>query len=124
MQMYAPIYNRLCGWAFFTLGIIGFTAGHLGTYIRFSVPESALCTTVGLLGMVAARLRRRDAAVFALLFGVGLFAIGLAGLIWPVSWFGTSEPLENAVRLVAGLWGMYSAVTDVLAWRSSLTDTP
>jgi hypothetical protein len=122
--MYAPIYNRLCGWTFFALGVIGFTVGKLETYIRFSMPESCLYTSIGLLGMVTARLRRRDATVFALLLGIGLFIFGLAGFIWPVSRLGTSEPLESAMRLVAGLWGMYSAVTDVLAWRNSLTNTP
>jgi hypothetical protein len=49
-----------------------------------------------------------------------LFGWGIAGFVWPVTWMGMSEPLENALRLVAGLWGMYASVNDVLAWRSSL----
>jgi hypothetical protein len=122
--MYAPVYNRLCGWTFFTMGIIGFTVGKLGTYIRFSMPESILYIAIGLFGMITARVRHRDATVFAMLLGIGLFLFGVAGFIWPTSRLGTSEPLESAVRLVAGLWGMYSAVTDVLAWRNSLTNTP
>jgi len=118
--MYTPIFNRLCGWLFFALGLVGFTTGSVENYIRVSTFEGIAYTAIGLLGMVTARLRHRDATFFSLLFGLMLFGWGVAGFVWPVTWMGTSEPLENAVRLVAGLWGMYASVNDVLAWRTSL----
>lgn len=116
--MYTPLYNRLCGWLFFALGTIGFAIGHVGSYIRVSLAESILYLCLGFIGMAGARLRHRDCSLVCVQLGLGLFLWGIAGFVWPRSVIGSSEPLESAIRVVAGLWGMYAAVTDVLDWRS------
>ena len=115
--MYTHLYNRLCGWLYVVLALTGLTAGHVGDYIHVSQAESVLYLCVGIFAMTAARFRHRDATLVAVVLGLGLFGWGIVGLAWPTNGLGTSDPLESALHLVAGAWGMYAAVTDTLAWR-------
>jgi hypothetical protein len=113
----APLYNRILGWIFFALGVIGLLYGHIGEYIRQTLLESLLHIGIGLFAMAAARTRLRYAVVAALMLGISCFIWGMWGAAWPASILGTSEPLEVLLRLLAGAWGMYVSVQDVLEWR-------
>jgi hypothetical protein len=115
--MLSPLYNRIFGWVFFTLGFIGLLYGNIGEYIRLTRPESILHMSIGLLAMAAARTRLRYTVVAALMFGIATFMWGMWGAAWPSSPLGTSEPLEILLRLLAGAWGLYVSVQDVLEWR-------
>lgn len=114
--MYAPLYNRLCGWLFFALGMIGLTTGRLGDYMKFHLPESIACVTIGVLGMLAARASRRGSVLACLLLGVLLLTYGMLGFFRPMWLPGGAEPLDNALRVVAGIWGIYTGVADVRRW--------
>jgi hypothetical protein len=114
--MYASLYNRLCGWLFFTLGLIGLTSGRIGDYLKMTTTESTLYILVGVLGMFSARIRRREAGVACGALGLVLLAAGLIGFIWPESFLGYSEPAEAVLRTVAGCWGIYVVVSDLLNW--------
>ncbi|OFW76549.1 MAG: hypothetical protein A2201_11455 [Alicyclobacillus sp. RIFOXYA1_FULL_53_8] len=117
--MYSRLFSRLSGWLFFTLGLIGLTMGHLGTYAKFSGPETGLSLALGLLGMWAARSRMRSSVLGAWSIGLTCMVWGILGLFMPSSWLGTTQPLENAVRVVVGVWGLYVSVQDVMTWRNS-----
>lgn len=120
MSMYSPLYNRLTGWLFFTLGIIGITLRHLGSYAQFSLNESLLLMGLGLLGMAAARSRTRNAVLSAGVIGILSLAWGVLGTMPTTSiWLGSTEPLETAFRFVLGLWGLYVATQDVILWRNT-----
>lgn len=114
--MYASLYNRLCGWLFFALGMIGLTTGNIGDYLKVTGPESTAYIALGIIGMLAARSRRREAGVICFVLGLTLLSSGLFGFFWPVSFLGFSEPAECALRTVAGCWGLYVAVSDLLTW--------
>lgn len=117
--MFSPLYNRLCGWLFFILGVLGLWTGQVGDYARMSPVDSFLSVALGLLGMAGARSRTRYAVTSALGLGFLLFMWGVWGLTVKNSWLGSSEPAETALHLVCGAWGMYLSVQDVLQWRKS-----
>ncbi|MDQ0189232.1 hypothetical protein JI721_11845 [Alicyclobacillus cycloheptanicus] len=119
--MYTTAYDRLAGWVFFALGIVGVFTDHIGSYILLSPWETGLYLGLGLLGMAAARSRHRVAALGALALGMVTFMWGIWDMAWPVSFLGTAEPLETVIHIVAGLWGMYVAVHDVNVWRQATT---
>lgn len=114
--MYSPLYNRLSGWLFFALGIIGLTAGRIGDYLKVTGLESTLYISIGVIGMFAARIRIREAGVTCFILGFSLLVSGLIGIFWPDSFLGFSEPAESAIRTIAGCWGIYAAVSDLLTW--------
>lgn len=116
--MYSPLFDRLSGWLFFTLGLIGITMGRLGTYAKLSGPETVLSLALGLLGMWAARSRMRSSVLGALSIGFFCIVWGIWGLVFPSGWLGTTQPVENAIRVVVGAWGTYVAVQDVMTWRN------
>ena len=41
-MMYSPLYDRLTGWLFFFLGLVGIVIGHLGNYAQISQGEGLL----------------------------------------------------------------------------------
>lgn len=119
--VYATLYNRLCGWLLVATGALGLFFGQLGDYARFTTAESCGHLGLGFLSLLAARSgRRRYAASGALGVGLSLFFWGISGLTWPNTPWWTSEPVDNALRLVAGIWGMYIAVQEVQDWRRNL----
>lgn len=115
--MYASTYDRLLGWLFTALGIAGLVTNHIGSYLTLSRPETGLNLFIGVVAMACARSRLRISTLCAMLIGILLFLWGIWGLAWPASFVGTAEPLEIAVHIVAGLWGMYVSVHDVNQWR-------
>lgn len=118
--MYSPLYNRLTGWLFFSLGIIGVTFGRLGSYAQLSLSESLLLLAFGLWGMGAARSRTRNAVLSAFLIGGLSLVWGVLGAVPSTSaWLGSTEPFETALRFVLGLWGLYVAIQDVILWRNT-----
>lgn len=100
-----------------SIAVIGFCVHRISDYAELSTIENWILLAVGVAGILAARSRLRYATSSALLIGLWLFGWGLWGLAIPNSWIGSAQPLENAIRLVSGLWGMYVSVHDVLAWR-------
>jgi hypothetical protein len=119
--VYAQIYDRLCGWLFAALGAAGFACGGVPGYIHLSRADSAVYVIIGWLLVAAARFRHRTAVLAAVWMGVLLFLWGVLGLTGSTVRYGlgSAEPLECALHLVAGAWGMYIAVQDVLDWRRS-----
>jgi len=115
--MFARVYNRIVGWLFVALGIVGLTVSHIGEYMFFTRTEALSCLAIGIVSTTMARQRHRYSAAGALLLGVVLFVFGFAGLTMPTT-FGGVEPLECVLRLVAGAWGIYVSIHDVLLWRS------
>ncbi|GMA51731.1 hypothetical protein GCM10025857_30880 [Alicyclobacillus contaminans] len=122
--MYCPIFNRICGWLYFALGMVGFTSGRLGNYIHVSLAEAIAYTALGVFGMIAARLRWRDATMASVLYGILLLLWGFAGFAWPNWPYAQADPLEAMLRVLSGLWGMYCTVTDVLSWRRTKLANP
>ncbi|MCL6446427.1 MAG: hypothetical protein K6T83_23775 [Alicyclobacillus sp.] len=116
--MYAPLYCRLCGWLFTAFGLAGLIWGRLGQLLHFRVEDAAIYLVLGIIGMGAARSRHRNAVLASLFCGLLLLAWGMAGMAWPDFRVIGGEPLENAIRVVAGFWGLYVSVQDVLTWRS------
>ncbi|MBX5437578.1 MAG: hypothetical protein IRZ33_10235 [Alicyclobacillaceae bacterium] len=127
--MYAPVYDRLCGWLLLILGVSGFVWGHLGQWMELQPVESALSAALGLTALSGARARRRSAALTALVVGLALFLWGLAGVLSPgqmwLRGLGETQPLESLLRFLGGAWGLYVAVQDVVTWRkASAQPTP
>lgn len=119
--MYARVYDRLCGWVFVALGVCGLALGGIPGYIVLERADAWLHVILGAVMVAAARSRHRTAVLCAVWAGLGLFVWGVIGLTGsgPRYGLGVAEPLECAVHLVAGAWGMYIAVQDVLDWRRS-----
>lgn len=115
--MYAVHYDRLCGWIFIFFAIAGFSFGHVGEYMQLSPVENTLFLVLGLLFIASARSRYRYAVTVAFFLGVLVTAWAVWGTISPASVPGSADPLENAVRLVLGVWGLYTAIQDILTWR-------
>lgn len=115
--MYAPLYNRLSGWVFVGSGLCGVFVSRFADYFHFSSAETILNLCIGMAALMGARSRERYAVLAAVSCGLFLFVWGIWGIAWPTSAFGTAEPLETLIRLLAGAWGMYVAVQDVLVWR-------
>jgi hypothetical protein len=119
--VYARLYDRLCGWLLVGLGIAGFACGGVPGYIRLETVEAWIHVAMGLILVGAGRSRHRNAVLASVWVGALLFLWGILGLSGSTLRYGLghAEPLEGAVHLVAGAWGMYIAVQDVLDWRRS-----
>lgn len=117
--MYASTYDRLTGWMLFILGIIGMTVGHLGSYAQITTEESTVLLVLGLVAMLGARSRKRTAVLVAFVIGVVCLVWGIYGVSSTNPWFGSSDPLETAMRFLLSLWGLYVAVQDVIVWRNT-----
>ena len=118
-MMYSPLYDRLTGWLFFFLGLVGIVIGHLGNYAQISQGEGLLLLILGLLGMLAARSRTRSAVLVAFIIGLFCFFWGVLGVSYSNYWLGSTDPFETALRFVCGAWGLYVAVQDVFVWRNA-----
>ncbi|QQE77655.1 hypothetical protein [Alicyclobacillus sp. SO9] len=115
--MYAVHYDRLCGWIFLFFSIAGFSFGHVGEYMQLSLVEDTVFLILGVLLIVSARSRYRYAVAAAFSLGLLCTVWGLWGTISPASVPGSADPLENAVRVVLGAWGVYTSAQDIRAWR-------
>lgn len=118
-MMYSPLYDRLTGWLFFFLGLVGIVIGHLGNYAQISQGEGLLLLVLGLLGMFAARSRKRSAVLVALIIGVLCLLWGVLGLSSTSYWLGSTDPFETALRFICSVWGLYVAVQDIIVWRNA-----
>lgn len=116
--MYAKLTCRLIGWIYLCLGGIGFFNGKLGEYMIFTRPESITNLLIGVFAVMLSRRRTRYAVAGSFLLGLILCTGGFCGLyLSHLYWIGTAEPLDSALRFVAGLWGLYSAISDIILWR-------
>lgn len=79
--------------------------------------ENVTNATIGVIALFAARRRKRIATSIAMILGLVCFAWGLLGTCGVRLPIGLAEPLENLIRTVAGMWGIYVASHDVLRWR-------
>lgn len=116
--MYSIIYNRLLGWTFVVLSVMGWWFHGILDYIALSHTENLVDSGFAVLFLFFARQRMRYASAMALVFGLTFLAwaiCGMAGVVLPT---GTPDPLENALRLVVGVWGLYVSMQDVARWRS------
>lgn len=116
--MFCTLYNRLCGWILVALSVVGFLFGHIGAYLVLSYGENILCLCLGISAVWGARVRQRYAFIVTAVIGCFLLIWGIWGMFWPGLVIGSSEPLENAIRIVLGAWGVYISLQDLLAWRS------
>jgi hypothetical protein len=117
--VYAAIYNRLCGWSLLGIAIIGYTVGHLGDYVDISASERHVVLALGIISILGARCRPRYSTPIAMFLGLILAVWGLWGILSPSTIIGYAEPLESAIRIVAGGWGCYVAIQDFFTWRQS-----
>ncbi len=120
--MYSIVYNRLLGWTFAVLAMMGWWFHSIGDYIALTHTENLVNSGFAVVFLFFARQRMRYASATALALGLLFLAwaiCGMAGIPLPT---GTADPLENALRFVAGSWGVYVALHDVAAWR--LEDIP
>ncbi len=117
--MFCALYNRLCGWILILTAAIGFLFGHIGEYLALSRPENVICLCLGVVAVWGARVRQRYAFLIATLLGCLVFLWGIWGMFWPGVVIGSAEPLENAIRIVLGAWGLYVALQDFTIWRNS-----
>lgn len=108
---------RILGWLFFALGGTGLTTGHVGTYLQFTQAEAYITMSLGVISILAARQRRRVAAVIALVTGLIYLTWGIAGVFLSHPVLGTSEPLDTLVRELAAIWGIGTAVHEAMLWR-------
>ncbi|GGJ01978.1 hypothetical protein GCM10010885_09030 [Alicyclobacillus cellulosilyticus] len=117
--MYSVLYDRICGWLCVAAAVTGWVWGGVSHFMAITPAERLIYAAAGSLMILAARGRPRYAVLCALWLGMGIFLWGLAGLagLNANGVFRTTEPLENALRFVAGGWGMVAAVEDALAWR-------
>lgn len=120
--MNSKVTCRIIGWVYVFLGTIGVTAGHLGTYMQFTQGESYLALGLGIISVLAARRRRRVAAVTALLIGMVCVMWGMSSVFGTSAmWFGTLEPLDVLLRELAAIWGIGTAINDALLWRKLIS---
>lgn len=115
--MYASLYNRLLGWLSILLVGTGLSSHNLGNYISLTTGENWTNAAIGVIALFAARRRKRIATSVAMLLGMACLAwgvLGMAGVELPP---GLTEPLENLIRTIAGMWGISIASHDVLRWR-------
>ena len=115
--MYTSLFNRLCGWLLIALGTIGLLAGGIGDYMQMSGLESDVFLGLGVLAVMGARSRFRYAFPTAFLLAAVLLAWGILGIAQPQTILGYAEPLDNAVRCLAGIWGLYTVFHDFVLWR-------
>ncbi|WP_067934591.1 hypothetical protein [Alicyclobacillus kakegawensis] len=115
--MYARVYDRLVGWLCLASAAVGWLSGRIGDYMHIWPLESCILLGIGVLALLGARARLRYTVAVALVLGLALFLWGVTGSVHPHLPGATAEPLECALRIVAGAWGVYTAVEDTLSWR-------
>ncbi|WP_067927922.1 hypothetical protein [Alicyclobacillus shizuokensis] len=115
--MYARVYNRLVGWLCLAAAAVGWLFGHIGDYMHILPLESCILLGFGVLALLGARSRLRYTVAVALVLGIALFLWGVDGSFQSHLPGATAEPLECALRIIAGAWGVYTAVEDTLSWR-------
>jgi hypothetical protein len=116
--MFCTLYNRLCGWVLIALASVGFLFGHIGDYLELSHGENVLCLCLGVIAVWGARVRQRYAFMLTVLVGFFMFLWGIWGMFWPGIVVGSAEPLENAIRIVLGAWGIYVSLQDIWTFRN------
>jgi len=117
--MWTPLYNRLCGWFFLALGVVGLCGGQIKPYLQFSGYESWMNLSLGLIAMTAARLRLRYSVAIGFLVAFLLLTWGLLGLFADNTLRLHTEPLDTLFRFLGALWGIYVTLQDITRWRKA-----
>ncbi|WP_029421110.1 hypothetical protein [Alicyclobacillus macrosporangiidus] len=112
------VYDRLCGWLCLALGITGWWTGAVWDYMRIARPEAVLWTSLGVLAVLGARAKRREAFLVCCLLTLALAAWGVLGWMDSSAWLGPMEPLEGLIRLLAAVWGVYAAGSEMAQWMA------
>ncbi|MCL6487354.1 MAG: hypothetical protein K6T76_00230 [Alicyclobacillus mali] len=117
-EVYAMYYNRLTGWLWFALGALGLTRAPTGDYIHLTTPETGIALAAGCLGMLGARVTRRNQVVVC-----GILLLVYVAWLWLGAsprfnrWMSTT-PLESVLRLLEALWALYCLAAELWGWRT------
>ncbi|SFU50982.1 hypothetical protein [Alicyclobacillus macrosporangiidus] len=114
--MEARVYDRLCGWLCLALGITGWWTGAVWDYMRITRPEAGLWTALGVLAVLGARAKRREAFLVCCLLTFALASWAIWAWVDSSARLGTVEPLEGLIRLLAAVWGVYAAGSELARW--------
>lgn len=114
---------RIVGWSFLALGFAGITSGHVGTYFQFNPFEAYLSLGLGFISVLGARQRRRVSVLTAFAIGIVFLIWGVAGLAFSHPILGTTEPLDVLVHELAAIWGIGTAIHELLVWRRQDSST-
>ncbi|MCL6517403.1 hypothetical protein [Alicyclobacillus sp.] len=109
-------YDRLTGWVCLALGVAGWSNRLFSAYMDMTRTEAIIWLCLGVLGVLGARSRRREALFTCCLLWITCLVWTIWGWTARVPWPGTVEPAEHLVRILIFIWGLYTSVQTVLRW--------